>query len=99
MKSIKMFLDDKGKVKQFPMKNGPKRAVLGYLAEKFDVGIDYTEKEVNAILQSWHTFSDFHLLRRELIDGEFLCRTNSGSRYWKEEKVAEEITKSTATQA
>lgn len=99
MRSIKMFLDDEGKVKQFPMKSGPRLAVLGYLSEKFAVGVDYTEKEVNVILQSWHTFSDFHLLRRELIDGDFLCRTSSGSRYWKEEKPAEETIEDTATQA
>ncbi len=57
--------------------------VLSYLAEKFEVNRDYTEKEVNCICDEWHTFSDYFILRRELVDNGLLCREPSGSRYWK----------------
>ena len=61
-----------------------KLAVLEYLAEKFDKDKDYTEKEVNHIIESWHTFGDYFLLRRGLVDYKLLCRTPDGSRYWQE---------------
>ena len=84
MRSIATFLDDEGRIKQLPARGEAKRAVLAYLAEKFSCDRDYTQKEVNAIISNWHTFGDYFLLRRELIDAEFLCRVRDGSRYWKE---------------
>ncbi len=84
MRSITMFLDNEGRIKQFPAKGEAKRAVLTYLAEKFSCGRDYTQKEVNAIISDWHTFGDYYLLRRELIDAGLLGRVRDGSRYWKE---------------
>lgn len=94
MKKIDIFLDGAGKIKQLPRKTEAKRAVLAYLAEKFTCGQDYTEKEVNAIIDSWHTFNDYFILRRELIDFGFMGRKRDGSRYWKEE--AETETKETS---
>ncbi len=90
MKTIEMFLDDEGKIKQLPGKMKRKQAILSYLVGKFSCGRDYTEKEVNAVIDNWHTFGDYFLLRRELIDGGYLCRTRDGSRYWKERETVEE---------
>lgn len=84
MRSIAMFLDNEGRIKQLPARGEAKRAVLAYLATKFSCDKDYTQKEVNAIIDNWHTFGDYFLLRRELIDYQFLCRTIGGTRYWKE---------------
>jgi len=84
MHTIETFLDDKGRIKQLPSRGKPRSAVLEYLATKFSSDKDYTEKEVNAIIDNWHTFGDYFLLRRELIDYQFLCRTRDGARYWKE---------------
>lgn len=81
---IKMFLDASGKIIQLPQKQKKRTAVLSYLAEKFEENRDYTEKEVNAICDEWHTFGDFFVLRRELVDYGLLCREANGSRYWKE---------------
>jgi len=87
MDSIARFLDDEGKIKQLPSKRETKHAVLAYLAGKFSENRDYTEKEVNAVIECWHDFGDYFLLRRELIDFGFLCRTRDGSRYWKEQEA------------
>ena len=81
--NISRFLDHAGKITQLPQKKVFRAAVLGYLAEKFEADRDYTEKEVNTICEEWHTFEDYFLLRRELIDNGFLCREPNGSRYWK----------------
>lgn len=81
------FLDEQGKIKIWPAKHDKKLSVLRYLADKFEYGRFYREKEVNAIIEAWHTFSDFHLLRRELVDHQLLCRVRDGSKYWREESA------------
>jgi hypothetical protein len=80
---ITAFLDDEGKVKIWPSKMKKKLAVLEYIADKFEPGKDYTEKEVNAIINEWHTFGDYFILRRGMADYKLLNRTKDGSRYWK----------------
>lgn len=80
---IAPFLDQDGKIKLWPRKQDKQTGVLAYLAQQFEYDRDYSEKEVNAICEGWHTFSDFHLLRRSLVDFQFLNRERDGSRYWR----------------
>lgn len=56
---------------------------LTYLISKFEFERDYTEREVNELLNNWHTFGDPALLRRELYEAKFLGREKNGSRYWR----------------
>ncbi len=84
VKLVERFLDEEGRVKQFPSKQTPRDAVLKYLAEKFAPDTDYKEREVNAILTQWHTFNDYFILRRSLVEAGYLHRLNDGSKYWKE---------------
>lgn len=82
-RNINRFLDDSGKIMQLPQKQKMRCAVLEYLAEKFESDCICTEHEVNDICNQWHTFGDYFLLRRELVDSGFLCRERDGSRYRK----------------
>lgn len=84
--NITQFLDDTGRIVQMPRKRMPRMAVLQYLAEKFDKGCFYSEKQVNEICEQWHTFGDFFLLRRELVEGGLLSREKDGSKYWRTEE-------------
>ncbi len=84
---IKRFLDSSGKITQLPQKQSFRVAALIYLSEKFENNRDYTEKEVNEICEEWHTFGDYFLLRRELVDNGLLFRESNGSRYWRSDKV------------
>ena len=59
---------------------------LFYLAGKFEAGREYTEREVNELLLSWHTFVDPATLRRELYDYGFLDRSRDGKVYRLAEK-------------
>jgi len=83
---ISRFLDENGRIRIWPSKKDMKEAVLGYLAEKFEYQKTYTEKEVNNIIQEWHTFNDYFILRRGLIDCGLLSRTRNGASYWREER-------------
>lgn len=82
---IKQFLDEDGRITQFPRKHSASLLVLDYLAQKFEPGRVYNEKEVNAICDHWHTFNDFFVLRRNLVDEGFLIREIDGSCYWSKE--------------
>lgn len=78
---LRNFLDINGKLTGFPAKRKMKIFALFYLAEKFEAGKNYTEREVNDVLLSWHTFADPATLRRELYDYRFLDRSQDGKAY------------------
>ncbi len=82
---IKNFLDEKLRVKSWPAKREMKTEILRYVSTKFEQDKFYTEKEVNEIINTWHTFGDYFLIRRGMIEHKFLTRTRDGSRYWREE--------------
>lgn len=78
---LRNFLDEKKRLTGFPAKRKMKIYALFYLAEKFEAEKDYTEREVNDLLLSWHTFADPATLRRELYDYHFLDRSPDGRVY------------------
>jgi len=78
---LKSFLDAEGRLIAFPAKRKKKLYALIYLAGKFEMGREYTEKEVGDLLKCWHTFSDPATLRRELYDYRFLDRSADGRSY------------------
>ncbi len=69
------------KLKTFPPKAKKKVVILAAIAEKFERGRKYTEKEVNAIIKD--IFDDYVTIRRFLIMYGHLDRTRDGSEYWK----------------
>ena len=78
---LNRFLDDDGRVAVWPSKHRYKVIVLSYLATKFEYDRFYNEKDVNEILKRWHTFEDWPLLRRELVDRHYMARDTNGYRY------------------
>ena len=76
------LLDNDRKIIRWPKKKDEKLAVLQYLKTKLNPGIEYTEKEINAVIISWHIFMDFTLLRREMIVNGLLERTPDCRKYW-----------------
>ena len=86
METIRNFLDDWGRLIQFPAKRKKKIPALRCLAEKFESGRVYTEAQVNDLLEQWHTFHDPATLRRELYDSHFLDRSRDGKVYRLAEK-------------
>lgn len=82
--NLDRYLDPEGKIKVWPSKHKNKFLVLEYLATKFEYERMYTEKEINSIIQAWHSFEDYFLLRRGLIEYKMMARTKDGAKYWKE---------------
>jgi hypothetical protein len=80
---INRFLGDGGMVWIWPKKQADKLLVCQYLATKFKVNTEYTEAEVNEILNKWHMFGDWALLRRELYERKLLSRNQDCTIYTK----------------
>lgn len=83
-KAIRGFLDEEGKLTQWPSKKrkAEQKLMLQLLAEKFDTSQKYSEKEVNELLNQHHTFKDPALMRREMIGHKILKRTTDCRSYW-----------------
>ena len=81
--SIIYLLDEFGLIVRWPKKPSQKQEVIEHLSTKFVSNKNYSEKEINFIIDLSHNFNDIALLRRELVGRGFLSRDDDGSRYWK----------------
>ena len=52
---------------RWPKKQSDKTYIIEILSSKFECDIQYSEKDVNVIINRYHSFNDVPLLRRELI--------------------------------
>lgn len=87
--ALQRFLDPSGRVTMWPAKRQAQDLLLGYLASKFEFDRQYTEREVNELLNQWHTYKDHATLRRDLYDARLFDRTPDGARYWRVPEAAQ----------
>lgn len=80
-RELRPFVDDEGRLCQWPVRQKVQRMAAAYLAGRFEPGREYSEREVNELLLEWHTFGDWALLRRVMFDWRHLDRESDGSRY------------------
>ena len=77
-KVINEFTNHDGSIKVLPAQRKKMDVILGYIVKVFDLGKNYSEKEVNESLKVFN--EDFATLRRELIDIKYMARQNG--EYW-----------------
>jgi hypothetical protein len=75
---LRIFVRD-GRLVQIPAVHSKRMVVLDWLANMFEPGQAYAEKEVNERLSAVHP--DYAALRRYLVDDEFLHRRDGF--YWR----------------
>jgi hypothetical protein len=80
-RELRPFVDDGGRMTQWPVRRKVQLMAIAYLATKFEPGREYLEREVNEVLVEWHTFGDWALLRRLLFDWRYMDRERDGTRY------------------
>jgi len=73
------FFTDDGRLRDIPRKHAKLLAVLDHVAQAFELGRVYPEREVDEILRGFHP--DHAALRRYLVDEAFLTR--DGGHYWR----------------
>jgi len=73
------FMTADGRLLDLPRKHGKLLLVLDHVAQRFEPGRVYPEREVDAVLKEIHP--DHAALRRYLVDEGFLTRENG--HYWR----------------
>jgi hypothetical protein len=68
-----------GRLVSIPAAQGKRRVILEHVAQAFEPGVRYREREVNAVLRAWHP--DYASLRRYLVDEALLAR--EAGEYWR----------------
>jgi hypothetical protein len=76
---LRNFLTADGRLHTIPSKHAKLLVVLDHLAQSFEPGRTYPEREVNAIIERFHP--DYAALRRHLVDNQFLTREDAV--YWR----------------
>lgn len=79
---IKDYLDELGRLTQYPSKRKKRIQALCYMADKIPAGRQFTEAEFNAIIDGLHTFHDAAIIRREMYDYGLVERSANGSVYY-----------------
>lgn len=79
-KILKDYTYPDGSLKMIPTKSKKIHAVLNYLVRSFEVDVEYSEIQVNEILEGF--YPDPTTLRRYLVDYGYLGRSKDGARYW-----------------
>ena len=78
---LKIYLNEDGSIRQLPTNRRKLDVILRYIAEHFDFGKIYTEKQVNQVIGALN--EDISGLRRDLISVGYLDRKKDGSEYWR----------------
>lgn len=81
------FLDENGRLVSLPAKHKKKLLAMWYLAGKIEAGREYSEPEINDLLDDWTLFHDPATLWRELYNKRLLDRTTDRRRYWKADSI------------
>ena len=77
-KILRSFFEG-ARLRQMPAQRSKRLVVLERIAQEFDPGVRYPEKEVSFMLQLLHP--DYAALRRYLVDEGFLTRSDGV--YWR----------------
>jgi biotin operon repressor len=80
-KVIRDYTRRDGTLKTLPSQRKKLEAILRYVAQAFEVGKRYSEKQVNQILSGYH--DDTATLRRELVGLGLMQREGGGGEYWR----------------
>jgi hypothetical protein len=76
---VRAFVRPDGSFTSLPSKHGKRLVLLDLAAAAFEIGVRYTEADVNDRLRRFHP--DVAALRRYLVDGGFLDRAEG--MYWR----------------
>jgi len=78
-KVLRNYLTPDGRLKDFPASRKKRRVILVWFTRMFEEGRDYSEAEVNEIIERRH--HDRETFRRELVGYKMLAR--KGGTYWR----------------
>ena len=77
--TLRRFFAPDGRLHTMPTRHVKRLLVLDHVAQRFEPGRTYAEREVDAVLKEVH--EDHAALRRYLVDDDFLTREDNV--YWR----------------
>lgn len=77
--TLRRFFTPEGRLHTMPTRHVKRHVVLDHVAQRFELGKVYAEREVDEVLKSIH--DDHAALRRYLVDDGFLTRRDN--HYWR----------------
>ncbi|WP_026079309.1 DUF2087 domain-containing protein [Pseudomonas nitroreducens] len=80
------YFDDAGCLQRWPKKHSHREACLWVLWSRLPARQRWSERELNERLRPQECLGDHLLLRRALVDGGWLARTDDGGEYWRIER-------------
>jgi predicted transcriptional regulator len=80
-KVLSAFVNAQGQITSFPAQEKKYLVILRYVAQAFDPGVRYSEKQVNEILLRFN--KDTASLRRGMIEHHLMEREGGGGQYWR----------------
>lgn len=78
--TIKNYMNANGTIKTYPAKEKRKIIILSEIVKNFAKGKQYSEKEINRILE--RIYEDYATIRRALIEYGFIERSSDCTTYW-----------------
>lgn len=81
MEDLKLRFFKDNKLVQIPKKEKDKILLFDWFATLFDASKTYTEKEINEVIK--RIYDDYAIIRRYMVDYDYLKRTNDGKSYEK----------------
>ncbi len=84
-KALRLF-DVEGRLLRWPKKRNQQILCLWLLWSRLPSGISFPERRMNELLNEQHTFGDYALLRRELVELGLFRRTPDGRDYGRIER-------------
>ncbi|MEN7433098.1 DUF2087 domain-containing protein [Chromobacterium sp. TRC.1.1.SA] len=82
--------DGEGRLIRWPKKFSEQRACLWALWSGLPRGGEWDEPGANAAIRALEAFGDHVLIRRELVEGDWIGRTDDCRRYWRIERTVPE---------
>ena len=87
LQELQSFLNENLQLTALPAKYKKQLIAFHYLATKIPVGKQFSEIEINNLLNHWATFGDPATLRRELVEKRLLTRTKDCRSYQKADDI------------
>lgn len=87
VKELKPFLNESGQLTVLPARHKKRLYAFYYIAKKMEAGREYTEMEINSLINSATEFNDPATIRRELYNLHLVDRTLDCKSYWKERSI------------
>jgi len=81
VEKVSRYFDANGRMTGWPSRLNHQSLCFWVMWSRVPAGAVFTEREISALLQSWHLFGDHALLRRGMVDGKLLSRTQDGREY------------------